>query len=59
MDDGGGTVPSVQGLVKKLYSKKSLLDPWTVKTVPFNSEKTTTVEKQGEAGFYKVEITVE
>ena len=54
-----GTVPSVQGLVKKLYSKKSLLDPWTVKTVPFNSEKTTTVEKQGEAGFYKVEITVE
>jgi hypothetical protein len=51
-----GTVPAVQGLVKKLYSKKNLLDPWTVKTVPFNSEKTTTVEKQGEAGFYKVEI---
>ena len=51
-----GTVPAVQGLVKKLYSKKNLLDPWTVKTVPFNSEKTTTVEKQGEAGFYKVSI---
>ena len=51
-----GTVPAVKGLVKKLYSKKNLLDPWAVKTVPFNSEKTTTVEKQGEAGFYKVSI---
>ena len=54
-----GTVPAVRGLVKKLYSKKSLQDPWTVKTVPFNSEKATTVEKSGETGFYKVEIAVE
>ena len=55
-----GTVPNVQGLVKKLYMRGSLLDPWTVKTLPLNpGEKSATVEKSGEAGFYKVEITLE
>jgi hypothetical protein len=49
----------LRGLVKKLYSKKNLHDPWTVRTVPFSSDKSTTVEKSGDAGFYKVEITVE
>ena len=54
-----GTVPNINGLVKRLYKKAQLDDEWEITTIPFSSDKSATIEKDSGYRFYKVEITFE